>query len=202
MNISVTDLDRSYTQCSDLYTLSDKTGSDIISKLETNITNLKNNWIGNDAMEHINNLIVVHDALVQLVTNAKKLTSAAAGAIIDIQDVRRKNGGGGTVGEALAATAPSSQVLTKVEPTSEYKCLPGAKTDQTTLESLCSEFETFKTNFTAKKDELMTNWTAGANREEAVRCFTTFLTSAEDYKKYMTDANSKLLIAVSNLSTL
>ena len=202
MNIQVTNLDTAYTSCEGLNTLVTNSGTNIIGNLGTNITNLKAHWIGSDATVHINNLISVYNALVGLVTDAKAISSAAGNAIVAMQTVRRDNGGAGSVGAALDGSAPESEVFAKNEDTTEYKCDPLAANDLTLLEQICTDFSTFKSNFSTDKDELMNNWLAGANREGAVKCFEEFMTNAEEYSKKLTGAKDNLAIAVSNLSQL
>lgn len=202
MNINVRDLDLSYNQCEGLNTLSKTSGENIISNLGTDITNLKAHWVGNDATEHINNLIKVYNALVAVVTDAKSVTSDAGNAIIAIQEVRRSNGGSGPVGEPLSKEAPNSISIPNNEATTEYRCEPAARSDYTQLVQICSDFMSFKNNFQTQKDELLSNWTAGANRENAVKCFDDFMSNTETYNKYLTEARDNLEIAVNNLSQL
>lgn len=202
MNINVRDLDLGYSQCEELNTLSKTSGTNLISNLSTDINNLKAHWKGTDATEHINNLIKVYDALVALVTDAKGVTKTAGGAISAIQKVRRSNGGSGNVGGPLDGNAPDASSLPSVESTSEYFCDPSARTDYTLLEQICSDYSSFINKFRSQKDTLMSNWTAGANRENAVKVFDEFDSNSETYNKYLTSAKENLGIAVSNLSQL
>ena len=202
MNINVTNLDQGYTQCEELNTLVKTSGESIISSLGTDIQNLKAHWVGSDATTHINNLIKVYNALVGIVTDAKKITAAAGNAIIQIQEIRRSNGGSGQVGNPLSNTAPDSITIQDCGETTEYRCDPTAKADYTQLVQIVSDFETLKNKFQVQKDTLLTNWTAGANREGAVKCFDDFMTNAETYKIYLTSAKDNLEIAVNNLSQL
>ena len=157
---------------------------------------------GNDATEHINNLIKVYNALVAIVTDAKGVTAAAGNAIIAIQEVRRSNGGSGNVGAPLPSNAPDSLSIPNNEATTEYRCEPAARNDYTQLVQICTDFMTLINNFQTQKDELLSNWTAGANRESAVKCFDDFISNAETYNNYLTGARDNLEIAVSNLSQL
>lgn len=202
MNINVRDLDLGYTQCEDLNTLSKTSGENLINSLATNVTNLKVHWKGSDATVHINNLIKVYNALVALVTDAKGVTAAAGNAIIAIQEVRRSNGGPGNVGSTLPGNAPDAQSLPNAEETVEYYCDPSTGSDYTQLEQICTDYTTFVTNFRSQKDALMSNWTAGANREQAVNNFNEFESNSETYNKYLVDARENLSIAVSNLKQL
>ena len=202
MDIQVSNLNEGYNQCEGLNSLVSSTGESLISNLETNINNLKVHWIGSDATVHINNLIQVHDALVALISDAKSTTSDAGNKIIAIQEVRSANGGGGSIGSPLSSAAPNSSSIAQCESTEEYYVDPSASSDYTMLQEECTSFTTFISDFKAKKEALLQNWTAGANREQAVANFNEFEGNAETYNKYLTEARDNLGIAVSNLNQL
>ena len=202
MNINVNNLDLGYNQCEELNTLVKTSGEKLISELGSDINNLKVHWKGSDATKHINNLVKVYDALVAIVTDAKAVTADAGNKIIAIQEVRRSNGGAGTVGAMLSNNAPDASAIQPAEETTEYYCDPAARSDYNQLVQICSDFVTFKNQFQSQKDELLSNWTAGANREQAVNNFNEFESNTDTYNKYLTDAKDNLEIAVSNLGQL
>ena len=199
MNIEVMDLDRGYNQCEALNTLSSTKGEQLISSLETDVSNLKVNWKGNDATVHINNLIKVHDALVEVVTSAKALTSAAGASMSAIQKVRNANGGSGAIGADLPSNEPQHNAIQIVTETNEYYCKPAAEGDYNTLVEICTNFNSFKEDFIAKKDELMSNWTAGCNHEVAVSKFNEFAENSDTYYSILTSAKDNLQTAISNI---
>lgn len=202
MNIQVTNLDQGYTQCEELNTLVSTTGTKLLGDLGTDITNLKAHWKGNDATVHINNLITVYEGLVSTITSAKQITAAAGSQMIAIQQVRQANGGSGSIGSELSASAPESNTYTRNEETLEYYCDPAARGDLSLLEEICNTFNTFKSQFVSDKDALMSNWTAGANHEEAVSCFNNFIENADTFYSYLTNAKENLSTAVSNIAAL
>lgn len=202
MNINVNNLDQGYQQCEELNTLSRTSGENLINNLGTEINNLKVHWKGNDATTHINNLIKVYDALIAVVGDAKAITSAAGSAMSAIQEVRRANGGSGVVGALLPNNAPDSAPIGNVDETTEYYCDPAARADYTQLVQVCTDFVNFRNQFSSQKDTLMSNWTAGANREEAVSAFNNFESNADTYNTYLTGARDNLEIAVNNIASL
>lgn len=202
MNINVNNLDQGYQQCEELNTLSRTSGENLINNLGTDINNLKVHWKGSDATIHINNLIKVYDALIAVVGDAKSLTSAAGSAMSAIQEVRRANGGSGVVGALLPNNAPDSAPIGNVDETTEYYCDPAARADYTQLVQVCTDFVNFRNQFSSQKDTLMSNWTAGANREEAVSAFYNFESNADTYNTYLTGARDNLEIAVNNIASL
>ena len=202
MNISINDLDRGYTQISDFNTYVNNEGVRLFQKMESNISSLRVNWIGSDATVQINNLIQVHDALVALVTDAKKVTSYAGERIIAMQNVRRANGSAGSVGSELDSAEPSHQTISQVPETAQFDVKPGAVNDLATLTEICGEFEKFSSTFTEKKNELFSNWTDGADIATAKQCFQTFEENASTYATYLNKAKENLEIAVSNIQKL
>lgn len=163
---------------------------------------MKAHWIGSDATIHINNLITVRDALGALLADAKDVTSTAGDSIIAVQKVIRANGGFGEVGIELNRAIKEVLSIAQATETAEFNVDPVAAEDYNKLVEECSEFDSFVTNFESKKDELMSNWTAGANLEDAKTKFKKFSENSETYKKYMNDAKENLGIAVSNISKL
>lgn len=202
MNINVNNLDLGYNQCEELNTLSRTSGENLISNLGSDINNLKAHWKGTDATTHINNLIKVYNGLIAIVTDAKAVTSAAGSAMSAIQEVRRANGGAGNVGAMLPNNAPDAALIGNVDDTTEYFCDPSARADYTTLVQICTDFVNFRNQFTSQKDTLMSNWTAGANREQAVKAFSDFEGNADTYNTYLTGARDNLEIAVNNIAGL
>ncbi len=202
MDINVTDLNLGYEQCERLNTLVRNSGEKLLDNLSSNITGLKAHWIGSDATNHINNLITVYEALVALLTDAKAITSDVGNKMIAIQTVRNANGGGGQVGTELPSTAPESQTIERCSDTAEYYVDPAAKADYQLLQEECSEFATFVSEFRDMKDDLLRNWTAGVNREQAVTNFGQFESNSDTYNKYLTDARDNLEIAISNIEKL
>ena len=202
MDIQVNNLDEGYNQCKSLNDLVTSKGEALISSLSSNIGSLKAHWIGSDATEHINNLIIVHKALVALLTDAKAISSDAGNKIIAIQEVRKANGGSANVGTTLPSSAPNSTTIDEVPSTEQYFVDPAAANDLSTLTTICTDYDSFKDEYNRITADLTGNWTAGANREKAVSNFDEFQTNAETYKKYLDGAKTELGKAVDNIRQL
>lgn len=199
MNINVENLDNAYAQCAALYDDSDSSGSDLLTKLADNINSLKNNWVGNDAMAHINNLIKVYDALDALVTDSMNLSAGAALSMINVQKLRATNGGGGQPGDELANASLKGNTPSTVAETTQYYTLPGATTDLTTLEEIYTSYQAFITQFTQDKDALFQNWTEGANHDNVKAQLDTHLNNAAQCDTFIKDAKDNLALAVENI---
>ncbi len=201
-DINVSDLDQGYEKCKELSTISSTNGENLLSSLSSNIASLKSHWISTDATAHINNLISVYRGLDTLINDALSVTHDAAEKIIRIQRVRSANASGsGIVGESL----PSSKTfntIAEAEPTTRYYVDAGALTDLTTLQDIFTEYKTFLDKFTTAKDELLSNWLAGANREQAVSTFETFNDDTAKYTDYFNRAIENLSKATNNISQI
>lgn len=199
MDIHVKNLDLGYDQCDGLYNLANLKGQDLINELKNNINNLKVHWVGNDAMVHINNLIELYGFLGRLVDSAMKVTSNAANSMIRIQEIRQSNGGKGSVGTTLNSFYEYGSIPNVVS-TTEYYVEPGALNDLKKLENIYSSYKEFITNFKSKKDELFSNWTMGANIEEAKARFEEFSSISSKYDSYLDNAIQNLSNACKNIS--
>ncbi len=202
MDIHVNNLDLGYDECARLNSLSKTKGAELLNNLSVNIAGLKEHWHGDDATLHINNLVNVYTTLGQLLTDAMLVTSTAGDRIIAIQRVRSANGSGGMVGAELSKAAPTVENIAKIDTTAEYYCDPAAKQDEELLTQICSEYEKFVSDFIDLKNELMINWTEGANRADANAKFQRFEENTDIYKGYLRDAQANLTTAVSNLAQL
>lgn len=192
-----------YSQCESLNTLASSNGEKLIKNLESDINNLKVHWVGTDATKHINHLISVYNALIELVYQAKRSSSEAASmGVIKVQTAIHSNCGEGSVGEELPSNRPDAASIATLEDTNEFYCEPASKSDYTLLVQICTDFDNFISQFTSAKDELMNNWISGANRENAVEEFNDFASNSDLYKNYLIEARDNLEIAVNNLATL
>lgn len=200
--ITVNSLDGAYEQCSGLTRKIDGEGVTLLTGLSDNITSLNGNWKGSDATKHITNLSTVYNQLRALLSDAKSNVAYAASRVIAMQQVRSANGGGGSIGEELSNAELEPATLPSPDETAAYEVLPSAATDLENLKSLCTKYDSFMSQFLQDKDELLANWSAGAQRDKAVACFDELANNSETYKKYMTEARDNLEIAVSNINKL
>lgn len=197
-----TNVSTAYSQCEGLNTLARTSGENLIKNLESDINNLKVHWVGKDATIHINNLIKVYGALIELITQAKESSAAAGNSVIDVQGVIHSNCGEGNVGDVLPSNPPDAATIATLDDTDEFYCEPASKSDYTLLVQICTDFDTFRNQFASEKDELMTNWISGAGKEKAVEVFNNFESNSDIYKSYLINARDNLEIAVNNLATL
>lgn len=197
-----TNVSTAYSQCEGLNTLARTSGENLIKNLESDINNLKVHWVGMDATIHINNLIKVYNALIDLIAQAKESSAEAGNSVIGVQGVIHSNGGKVNVGDVLPSNRPDAATIATLDDTDEFYCDQGSKDDYTLLVQICTDFDTFRNQFASEKDELMTNWISGAGKEKAVEVFNNFESNSDIYKSYLINARDNLEIAVNNLATL
>ncbi len=203
MNFQASNLDAAYDTLSSLNTLASTNGQNLVNNLKSLTIRLKNDWKGNDAMVHINNLIDVYTGVATIVENVHIIAHNASGPIVQAQEIRNSNGGVGNVGSVIVPGNSAFETLEKLGTTTEYFVDPAAAPqDLTTLTAEKGAFERFATEFTRLKDELLNNWTSGLNREKAVADFEQFEADIAKYKSIFEDAEANLTIAVNNLKQL
>lgn len=198
-DIVINNLDLGYEQCKEINSFSLSTGDDLLNNLSSNIANLKAHWVSSDATAHINNLINVYNGLGALIQNAVLVTYNAAESMISVQKVRNANGGGGMIGESLTSSMEFT-TITPAEATVRYDVDPSILNDLATLETIFDSYNKFLNDFTVKKDELLSNWLAGANRERAVNLFESFADNTSVYTTYFNEAISNLSTATTNIN--
>ena len=72
--------------------------------------------------------------------------------------------------------------------------------DLTLLKNIYSSYKEFIANFNSKKDELFSNWTMGANIENAKASFEEFSNVSSKYDSYLVNAIENLSKACNNIS--
>lgn len=200
MDINVNNLDLGYEQCEGLNRLANNKGQELMSDLSNNIANLRVHWVGNDAMMHINNLIELHSYLGRMISAALEVTSNAADAMIAIQEIRRANGATmGNVGTKLPSST-SFNSIANVTATTQYYVEPAAVTDLNELKNIQSNFNEFMSMFKSQRDELFSNWKAGANKGNAEARFQEFVDLSNKYNSYLDNAIDNLEKATKNIS--
>ena len=102
--IRVRDLDGGYETVSELIRVEESSGAKVVTDLAELIGQLREHWIGNDATENLNELIGVHDELQDFLVYGLKTATDAQEKMVEMQEVRRANGGAGLVGEVKKAS--------------------------------------------------------------------------------------------------
>ncbi len=203
MNFQATNLDSAYETLSSLDKLAATEGQNLVNNLKSLIGRLKNDWKGSDATLHINNLIDIYTGVATIVDNVHVVAHNASLSIVQAQEIRNSNGGGGNVGVVIATGAGDIETIETVPPTTEFFCDPTkAPADLTTMTAEKGAFDRFCTEFSRLKEDLLSNWTSGSNRDKAVSDFEQFEADSAKYKNSFGEAEGNLSTAVSNLKQL
>ena len=196
--IRVRDLDGGYETVSELIRVEESSGAKVVTDLADLIGQLREHWIGNDATENLNELIDVHDKLQDFLVYGLKTTTDAQEKMVEMQEVRRANGGAGLVGEVKKASEEFVAEINKLDKTAEFYCDPAARQDYETLKGIKANFTEFKNNFLTLKDELMNNWESGNNRDEAKQRFDEFEEMGTEFENVMKKTEEQLGTVISN----
>ncbi len=203
MNFQASNLDAAYESLSSLNSLASGNGQNLVTGLKTLIGSLKNDWKGNDASAHINNLIDVYTGVATIVDNVHVVAHNASASIVQAQTVRQSNGGKGNVGTVFPTGTGSVEALDRLGSTTEFFVDPtAAPVDLQKLTGLKESFDSFGKEFSRLKEDLLGNWTSGSNREKAVSDFNQFEADSAKYRNYLAEAEANLTVAVHNLQQL
>ena len=96
----------------------DTSADTIISNLVAGIENLKNNWKGKDAGVQIQNIVIVHNAMIGIRNALGELASSASKIAVQYRDIQNSNGAGL---ETLGAISFETKSPFLVEPASFSK---------------------------------------------------------------------------------
>ena len=203
MNFQASNLDMAYETLNSLNNLASTNGQNLVNNLKNLIARLKNDWKGSDATVHINNLIDVYTGVSTIVENVHIVAHNASAPIVQAQTIRNSNGGVGNIGVVIPSGSGAIEVIETLASTTEYFVdSMAAPNDLVSLTAEKGAFDRFCTEFTRLKEELLSNWTSGSNREKAIADFEQFEADSTKYRGFFSEAEANLTIAVNNLKQL
>ena len=196
--IRVKDLDGGYQTVSELIRVEESKGAKVVTDLADLIAQLREHWIGNDATENLNELMGVHDKLQDFLVYGLDTSTDAQEKMVEMQEVRRANGGAGLVGDVKKVSKEFVSEITRLDKTAEFYCDPAARQDYETLKGIKANFTEFKNEFLTIKDELMRNWESGNNRDEANQKFSEFEEMGTEFENIMKKTEEQLGTVIQN----
>ena len=200
--IRVKNLDEAHAQTTKLFDTENKDGIELLNQLDKLIAGLKEHWIGEDGTNHINRLIEIHDRLQKYVQATLASTRGAMISVVNLQEVRRANGGGGQVGDVKQANEDFIKNISRVETTAEYYIDPAIKEDYKLLEEVEERLKAFDSTVKVQKDELMENWISGSDREEVQGTFDEIETLGQEAERVVAEVKQELSTSISNAEQL
>jgi len=200
--IRVKNLDEAHSQTVKLFDTENNDGIELLGRLDVLIGGLKEHWIGEDGTKHINRLIEIHEKLQQFLTVTLESTKEAMISVVNLQEVRRANGGGGQVGDVRSVTSDFIKSIAKVETTAEYYIDPAISNDYKVLEEVEEKMKAFDSTFKSQEAELMENWISGSNRETVQANFEEIETLGAEAEKVIAEVKQELSTSITNAQTV
>lgn len=204
MNHKVNNVGDLYSTASALYNEvvaggSDSSADSIINNLSTAISNLKSCWEGKDAGIQIQNIIEVHNAMVQIRNALASLAADATSTAAYYREIQNANGAG-----LESYSRISFDTKTDIEDYTDNRdtinITPDANNGKAKVDLANSAISGFIDNVRRYYDDLMNNWTAGTGRDAAQGAFEDFLTNSSKYREKLAEVSNTIAQAIQNYS--
>lgn len=203
MNHKVRDVQKLYTDASDMYrnaVIGGESSSDaILSNLLNGVTILKNTWKGKDAGVQIQNIITVYNELILIRNTLADWCVSAVAVAVNFRDIQNANGGGL---ETLSKISCEDMVRMSdySDNTDTIDIVPEAANGKDKVAIANSNIDTFLLSVRMYYDEIMNNWTEGTGRNNADEMFTLFINNANRYKQTLAEITTSIENALQNYS--
>ena len=169
----------------------------IISKLASGIDILKNYWRGKDAGVQIQNVIVVHNAMVGIRETLVTLATVTSKIAADYREIQNANGAGlESYGVIVADNKTLLQDYT--DTTDTINITVEAKEGRSRIDVACNAMDGFIAEARKYYDRMMQNWTVGPQRDEIITQVETFISKANKYKETLVTVSQSIRTAISN----
>lgn len=201
--INVKNKPNANTTCDQLYNLSTVDGAKILEEMQRVIDNLEKHWIGDDASKHQNKLRAIYKRLGNCLDDAIKYSALAGNSIKKLLSVSNANVGLAGMDMLSMKTLNKKTYGELKEAETRWYCEPGTtSTDYQNLTELSKSFAEFRKKFIGLKDDLMSNWIDGMDRQSAYAAFERFSTDSSKDVDTINTAAEYLNVAIQNISQL
>ena len=169
----------------------------IISNIMAGIDNLKGCWEGKDAGVQIQNLVVVHNGMVEIRNALGSLAVDSSKIASNYRNIQNANGAGleelGVLScEERAKTADYSDTRDTVSITEE------ANQGKAKIDAANDAMDGFIGDVKKYYGQIMDNWTNGTGRDQATEAFDTFLANSAKYKETLNNVSNSITQALKN----
>ncbi len=169
----------------------------IISNIMAGIDNLKGCWEGKDAGVQIQNLVVVHNGMVEIRNALGSLAVDSSKIASNYRNIQNANGAGleelGVLNlEERAKTGDYSDTRDTVSITEE------ANQGKAKIDAANDAMDGFIGDVKKYYGQIMDNWTAGTGREKAQEAFDNFLNNSAKYKEILNNVSGSISQAIKN----
>ena len=199
--INVRHLDQGYEKASSLFDHEEQEGVSLLFDLKTEIENLKRDWVGTDATSNINDLIAEFNDLQKFLNMSLSSTSLAMQKIVEMQEIRKANFGGGQVGD-VRKLKDNELTIEPVQASEKYYVDPNITTDYKNLLSICERLKKFRSDYVMDRDDIMNNWTKGNGRDKIVEVFGMVDDVSTKLEKKINEVVENLDMAIKNANLI
>ncbi len=197
--IKIDNLDEAHSSLTELIIKENEDGVELLNKMKELIVSLNDHWIGNDATTNINKLIDVHGKLQSFILATLESTKSALISMVNLQEVRKANGGGGQIGDVYSIDTSFACSISKIPQTTEYYVDPSLKNDYTSLEYIEENLKAFDSYFKGEVDTIMNNWKSGSDREGVKANFDEINTLSTTMENTIEEVKQELSTVINNM---
>lgn len=171
----------------------------IINNLQVGIDILKQNWKGMDAGVQIQDVVVVHNAFVELRNALAELARDSSDVAIDYREIQ-------IINRANADSLNRITITTKsvmegyVDNSDTININPEASNGKQKLDAANGMINDFVAQVRTYYAKIMDNWTQGPGRNNADGAFTDFISKSNSYVETLNSVSSSISSALSNYS--
>ena len=169
----------------------------IISNIMAGINNLKGCWEGKDAGVQIQNLVVVHNAMVEIRNALGQLSVDASKIAKNYREIQNANGAGLEELGALNCE-PRSKTEDYSDTRDTINITPDANNGKAKVDAANDAMDGFIQEVKKYYNAIMENWTVGTGREQAQEAFESFLANSNRYKETLSNVSGSITQALTN----
>lgn len=200
MNHKVTSVSELYNASQELYNNVVRTdGDNTIQDLANAIETLKETWKGADAGVQIQNVIDVHNAMVNIRNLLSELSRESSTIASNYREIQRANKA--NLDSLAPITVDSKSTLPQYTDNGDLIDIQEhAIEGKNLIDKAEGELENFITNATNSHNRIMGIWTAGIGRNEADEAFRAFIEKSGEYQEILANVSLSIDQALRNYS--
>jgi uncharacterized protein YukE len=169
----------------------------IIANLASGIENLKNSWKGKDAGVQIENVVKVHNAMVEIRETLAVLATVTSKIAANYREIQNSNGAGLETFSYI--TSDSKTILPDYTDMADtINITPDANNGRVKIDAASTAIDQFISEAKRYYNNIMQNWTAGTEREELISRFETLISNSNTYKETLNSVSQSIRTALSN----
>lgn len=177
----------------------DYSADTIINNLSNGIQILKGSWEGKDAGVQIQNIVLVHNAMVGIRNSLAALAVDSVKIATNYREIQNSNGAG------LESFSPiSCEDKTMLEDYTDVRdsvnITPEANNGKAKIDTAVGSMDNFISEVKRYYELIMNNWTAGTGRDKAQEAFDMFISNSNKYKETLVSASNSISTAIQNYS--